>query len=339
LYSREQEFLKKNRLDEKETQETLDETWKRDVNHRTSAVGDRGVLFSRSSTRTTPRRWFANVSHSLQINPLATGGAVFKRSTPSAAAPEALRHAQRSNLHVQVTDTHRFSSSRARISRLDELDLGECDVGDNRECEGGAEETEVQHGGDVRGGENLLGDGRDHVGGARLGGGHHGTCEWRRAKRAVRQSAIFPIGAMPEGLRVETAGVARPRPEGSDRAVPRPAGEIENRPGSRDGSHARDPIRRAIARRARGRRRREPPIARSPLRARDREGDVPTASATGAAFLATSTRDTPALATTFTARAERRAPARARTGTALTAETRETWATAILMCVLSGDVR
>jgi hypothetical protein len=60
---------------------------------------------------------------------------------------------------------------------------------------------------------------------------------------------------------------------------------------------------------------------------------VPTASATGAAFLATETRCTPpALATTCTARVERRAPALARTGAALTAEMRETWATAILMC-------
>lgn len=63
-------------------------------------------------------------------------------------------------------------------------------------------------------------------------------------------------------------------------------------------------------------------------------GDAPTASATGAAFLATSKRSTPALATTFTARAERRETAEARTGAALTAETRETWATAILMLVL-----
>ena len=55
----------------------------------------------------------------------------------------------------------------------------------------------------------------------------------------------------------------------------------------------------------------------------------------GAAFLATSKRSTPALATTFTARAERRETAEARTGAALTAETRETWATAIfLVCVL-----
>jgi hypothetical protein len=50
--------------------------------------------------------------------------------------------------------------------------------------------------------------------------------------------------------------------------------------------------------------------------------------------LATSKRSTPALATTFTARAERRETAEARTGAALTAETRETWATAILMLVL-----
>ena len=47
--------------------------------------------------------------------------------------------------------------------------------GADGEGEGGAEEGEVEGGGDVRGGENLLGHSRHDLGGARLGGGHHGT--------------------------------------------------------------------------------------------------------------------------------------------------------------------
>ena len=64
-------------------------------------------------------------------------------------------------------------------------------------------------------------------------------------------------------------------------------------------------------------------------------GHAPTETATADAFLASSTRSTPALATTFTARALEEARVARAAGAARTAETRETWATAIfLVCVL-----
>ena len=59
--------------------------------------------------------------------------------------------------------------------------------------------------------------------------------------------------------------------------------------------------------------------------------DAPTERATGATFLATSTRSMPALATTFAARVVRLVLRAARATGALTAERRETWATAIVL--------
>ena len=54
--------------------------------------------------------------------------------------------------------------------------------GDAGESEGGAEEAEVEDRGDVRGGENFLGNGGHNVSGASLGGGHHGGCSTQRRK-------------------------------------------------------------------------------------------------------------------------------------------------------------
>ena len=71
---------------------------------------------------------------------------------------------------------------------------------------------------------------------------------------------------------------------------------------------------------------------------------APTETATADAFLASSTRSTPALATTFTARALEEARVARAAGAARTAETRETWATAIflgcvLVCTRMGSAR
>jgi len=71
---------------------------------------------------------------------------------------------------------------------------------------------------------------------------------------------------------------------------------------------------------------------------------APTETATADAFLASSTRSTPALATTFMARALEEARVARAAGAARTAETRETWATAIflgcvLVCTRMGSAR
>ena len=62
--------------------------------------------------------------------------------------------------------------------RLNELDLGEGDVGADRDAEGGDEEAKVEDGGGntLRGGENLLGGSRDDLRSLGLGAGHGGTC-------------------------------------------------------------------------------------------------------------------------------------------------------------------
>ena len=102
------------------------------------------------------------------------------------------------------------------------------------------------------------------------------------------------------------------------------------RPSGGIGRGSRADGRRRAWRRAFDRPRPDPRRTRTSMR-----GHAPTETATADAFLASSTRSTPALATTFTARALEEARVARAAGAARTAETRETWATAIfLVCVL-----
>ena len=92
--------------------------------------------------------------------------------------------------------------------------------GGDGEGEGGAEEGEVEGGGDVRGGENLLGHSRHDLGGARLGGGHHGTWGGRSGREMGWLSDRRERGGYLDRARVgrdRAAGAAGDRVGASDR--------------------------------------------------------------------------------------------------------------------------
>ena len=148
------------------------------------------------------------------------------------------------------------------------------------------------------------------------------------------------MGSSRAGLSAETRARVAPIARGN----PAPAGSQTEKPCAAEsgptlgGDRARDVYgrgsradgRRRAWRRAFDRPRPDPRRTRTSMR-----GHAPTETATADAFLASSTRSTPALATTFTARALEEARVARAAGAARTAETRETWATAIfLVCVL-----
>ena len=200
--------------------------------------------------------------------------------------------------------------------------------GGDGEGEGGAEEGEVEGGGDVRGGENLLGHSRHDLGGARLGGGHHGTWGGRSGREMGWLSDRRERGGYLDRARASVAIEPPGRPAiawgRADRRSRRRRANSRTtaRTGARIALGADGPA----ARRGRHRTDRE-------RDRRDDEGRTRTnGDATGATFLATPTGPTVALADTFTARAERALVARA-AGATLMAETVETWAMAILKLV------
>ena len=148
------------------------------------------------------------------------------------------------------------------------------------------------------------------------------------------------MGSSRAGLSAETRARVAPIARGN----PAPAGSQTEKPCAAEsgptlgGDRARDVYgrgsradgRRRAWRRAFDRPRPDPRRTGTSMR-----GHAPTETATADAFLASSTRSTPALATTFTARALEEARVARAAGAARTAETRETWATAIfLVCVL-----
>lgn len=157
----------------------------------------------------------------------------------------------------------------------------------------------------------------------------------------MRQGRVHEsMGSSRAGLSAETRARVAPIARGN----PAPAGSQTEKPCAAEsgptlgGDRARDVYgrgsradgRRRAWRRAFDRPRPDPRRTRTSMR-----GHAPTETATADAFLASSTRSTPALATTFTARALEEARVARAAGAARTAETRETWATAIfLVCVL-----
>ena len=158
----------------------------------------------------------------------------------------------------------------------------------------------------------------------------------------MRQGRVHDgsMGSSRAGLSAETRARVAPIARGN----PAPAGSQTEKPCAAEsgptlgGDRARDVCgrgSRADGRRRAWRRTFDRPRPDPRRTGTSMRGHAPTETATADAFLASSTRSTPALATTFTARALEEARVARAAGAARTAETRETWATAIfLVCVL-----